>query len=85
MKIKIEKYIYVNKNEFKASVKHVGGVLQIADLTAYGQTSKKLEDNLRNGLNVVNKVLNEHNAVEEETQETPSETLSKVREIKVKN
>ena len=56
-----EKYIYVNPNEYRVSVKQVSGMLQINELTVNGKCWKQLAKRLDNAIDEVFKVLNKYN------------------------
>ena len=56
-----EKYIYVNTNEYRLSIKQVSGTLQINDLTVNGKCRKQLCTRLDLTISDVFEVLNKYN------------------------
>jgi len=56
-----EKYIYINTNEYRLSIKQVSGTLQINDLTVNGKCREQLCKRLDLTISDVFKVLNKYN------------------------
>ena len=68
-----DKYIFVNTNEYKASIKQVSGALQINDVSVTAKTRNQLKERLRETLEDVLEVLNEFNAqidIEQKSKQT---------------
>lgn len=56
-----KKYVYVNKQEYQASVKQVSGFLQLGELKVTAENPETLSNKLDAGLSAVFEVLNEYN------------------------
>lgn len=56
-----EKYLFVGTNEYKASIKQVGGSLQINDVSVSAKTRSQLRQRLKDTLTDVLDVLDELN------------------------
>ena len=72
-----EKYIFVGTNEYKASIKQVGGALQINDVSVTAKTRSQLKQRLRDTLSDVLSVLNDLNKEIDTETETKKKTKDK--------